>query len=54
MGANLGRVEPQALEAELGGVEAKEGDDVSSGDAFRECALDEKIVADGGVRFVLV
>ena len=48
------RVEPQALEADLGSMEAKEGDNVSAGDAFRKRALGKKIGSDRGVRVVLV
>ena len=54
MGANLVRVEPQALEADLGGMEAEEGDNVSAGDNFRKRSLGEKIVADGSVRVGIV
>ena len=48
------RVEPQALEADIGGMEAEEGDDVSAGDAFRKRNLGDKIGADGGVMVDLV
>ena len=48
------RAEPQALEADLGGMEMEEGDDVSSGSAFRKHTLGEKIGEGGGVRFGLV
>ena len=54
MVANLARVEPQALEENLGGMESKKGDGVSNGNAFRKRALDEKIGADGGVRVGIV
>ena len=49
MGDNLVTVEPQVLEADLGGMEAKEGDYVSACDALRKCVLGEKIGAYGGV-----
>ena len=48
------RVETQALEADLGGMEAEEVDDVSTGYAFMKHALGVKIRADVGVRFGLV
>ena len=48
------RVEPQALETDIGGMEAEEGDYVSSGVAFMKLILGEKIGAGGGVGFVLV
>ena len=51
MGYNLVRAEPQALEADLGGMEVEEGDNASAGDNFRKRALGEKILANGGVRF---
>ena len=52
--SNIVRVETQALEADLGGMEAEEGDDVSTGYAFMNHALGVKIRADVGVRFGLV
>ena len=48
------RVETQALEADICGMESEEGDDVSTGDAFRKHSLGEKIRVDGGVRVGLV
>ena len=51
MGANLVRVEPQALEADLGGMEAEEGDNVSSGGNFSKRTLGGKAGVDGGIRF---
>ena len=54
VGANLVRVEPQELEADLGSMEAEEVDYVISGDTLRNCALGKKIGADGGVRFGMV
>ena len=48
------RVETQALEADICGMESEEGDDVSTGDAFRKHSLGEKIRANGGVRVGLV
>ena len=54
VGANLARIEPQALEDNLGGMEAEEGDYVSDGDGFRKRAIGEKIGVDGGVRIGLV
>ena len=36
-------VEPQALEANFGGMKAKEGDHVSFGHAFGGCARDRKV-----------
>ena len=42
------------MEANIGGMEAKEGDYVSAGDAFRKHALGEKRGADGGVMVGLV
>ena len=38
------------MEADLGSMEAKEGDNVSAGDAFRKRALGKKIVVDGVFR----
>ena len=49
VGANIVWVESQALEAELGAVEAKEGDVVSAGYAFEKCAC-----SDGGVGVQIV
>ena len=52
MGSNLVRVETLALESDIGGMEAEEGDKRSAGDAFRKRALGEKIgamVASGSV-----
>ena len=54
VGANLVRVEPQALEANFGGMEAEEGDNMSDVDGFRKCALGYKIGADGGFRVGMV
>ena len=48
------RVEPQALEANFGGMEAEEGDNMSDIDGFRKCALGYKIGADGGFRVGMV
>ena len=48
------RVETLALESNIGGMEAAEGDKRSAGDAFRKRALGEKIGAYGSVRVSLV
>ena len=48
------RVEPQALEANLVGIEAEEGDNVSAIDAFRMCTIGGKLGAYGGVRVGMV
>ena len=48
------RVEPQSLEADLGGMEAEEGDDVSASDAFRKRTLGEKVGSSGGVRVFML
>ena len=42
------------MESDIGGMEAEEVDDVSTGDAFRKQSLGEKIRANGGVRVGLV
>ena len=49
MGTNILRIQPQALEADLGGMEVEEGDNVSFGDVFMKSTIGEKIGADGGV-----
>ena len=54
MGSNLVRVETLALESDIGGMEAEEGDKRSAGDAFRKRALGEKIGAVCGFRVGLV
>ena len=54
VGTNIVRLETQALEADICGMESEEGDDVSTGDAFRKQSLGEKIRANGGVRVGLV
>ena len=43
MGADLKWVEPQALETDLGGVDSKEGDNVSAGYAFGEFTRGGKV-----------
>ena len=48
------RVEHQALEANLRGMEAEEGNNVSDGDTFMKRNLGEKIGSDDGVRVDLV
>ena len=48
------RVQPQALEADLGGMEMEEGYGVSAGDNFRKRTLDDKVGADGGVRVMMM
>ena len=48
------RVETQASEADLDGMEAEEGENMSSGDAIRKRALGEKVGADGGIRVGIV
>ena len=54
VGANLVKIEHQALEADIGGMEAEEGDDVSAGDAFRKRTLGDTIGSDGVVSVDLV
>ena len=54
MGTNILRIQPQALEADLGGMEVEEGDNVSFGDVFMKSTIGEKIGADGGVKVGLV
>ena len=54
MGANIVRVEPQALEDNIGGMEAKEGGNLRASDFFRKRTIGEKIGADGGIRVGLV
>ena len=43
MGSNLVWVEPQVLEENLGGLEAKEGDGVSAVHAFGGCVHGRKV-----------
>ena len=54
VGANIVRLEPQALEANLGGMNAEEEENVGAGDAFRKHKLGEKVGADGYVRSGIV
>ena len=50
MEANLLWVYTQTLEDKLGGIEAKKGDNVGDGHAFRGRSRGGKVLSDGGVR----
>ena len=48
------RVEPQALESDIVGMEIEDRYDVSAGDSFRKSSIGEEKVAYGGFRVGLV